>query len=170
MATVTLTARPLTKDEFTPFGDVIETADSEHWTINQGFAERYHDLARIDVGAKGGRPLVNLFRAKARNFPMPVRLMERHPLASQAFVPLNPSPFLIIVARPGDAPRPEDLVAFVSAPGQGVNYARGVWHHPLIAIGGERDFLVVDRGGPEENYDEVVYAEGDVELTFASAA
>ena len=69
MATVTLTARPLTKNEFAPFGDVIETADAEHWTINEGFAERYHDLARIDVGAEGGRPLVNLFRAKARDFP-----------------------------------------------------------------------------------------------------
>lgn len=147
----TLPIEPLTAEAFRPFGDVIEASETaQHFTINDGFAERYHDLAHIDTTAEGGWPLVSLFRAKPRAFPLAITTLERHPLGSQAFVALAPVPFLVVVAAPGAAPGPEAIRCFVAQPGQGVNYARGTWHHPLIALDAPTDFLVIDRGGPPD--------------------
>jgi ureidoglycolate lyase len=136
----------LTAAAFQPYGDVIEaTPDACRLQINAGTTERFDDLARLDLNAEGGRPLVSIFRARARALPLPLRLIERHSLGSQAFMPLGPSPFLVIVAAAGPAPQWADLRGFLAGPGQGVNFARGTWHHPLVALAGS-DFLVIDRG------------------------
>ena len=150
---------------FRPFGEVIEASEERpHFTINDGYAERYHDLARIDVGggSAGARVLVSIFRARARCLPLPLTLLERHPLGTQAFMPLSPHPYLVVVAPPGEAPDPARIRCFVAGTGQGVNYARGTWHHPLIALHDGSDFLVLDRGGSaaEANCD-VVQLNGD---------
>jgi ureidoglycolate lyase len=145
-----LLIEPLTAEAFRPFGDVIEASEqARHFTINDGFAERYHDLATVDVGTGGGRPIISIFRAQPRKLPMQLVLLERHPLGSQAFVPLSPQPYLVVVAEAGAEPEPalSKIRCFKAAPGQGVNYARGTWHHPLIALHTPCDFLVVDRGG-----------------------
>lgn len=161
-----LRARPLTCEDFAPFGDVIETAGHDGFTINQGTATRYHDLARVDVTARGGRAAIGLVRAQPQTTPVPLRLMERHPLASQAFIPLGQYPFLVVVARPGPAPDQTMLHAFVSNGHQGINYHKGVWHHPLIALGAETDFVVVDRQGPGDNCDEAAIQGGTVTVTL----
>jgi ureidoglycolate lyase len=146
---------------FAPFGDVIDCEAGHHYTINDGFAERYHDLAKVDVAADGGRPLINIFRAKPRPLPLRIATMERHPLSSQAFVPLMPRTFLVVVAAAGPVPAAADLRCFRTHGLQGVNYAAGTWHYPLIALETEQDFLVIDRGGPGKNCDEVSIT-GDV--------
>ena len=155
---------PLTRGLFAPFGEVIEAGDNPHYTINDGYAERYSDLANIDVAEREGQLRVNIFRAVPRALPLPVRMVERHPLSSQAFVAMGGQPFLVVVAAPGKAPLAGDLHAFVTNGRQGVNYARGTWHHPLIAFGSPDDFLVIDRGGTGENCDEVVFGEGEIML------
>lgn len=150
----------LTRAAFAPFGDVIDgDGAAKHYTINDGYAERYHDIAKIDVDAAGGRPLLNIFRAKPRELPLRVTMMERHPLSSQAFIPLLPRAFLVLVARPGEPPAAGDLRCFRTLGSQGVNYAKGTWHHPLIALDSEQDFLVVDRGGNGDNCDEIAFTE-----------
>lgn len=145
---------PLTQDAFAPFGEVIGVT-GEAIEINQGTTERYHDLARVDVSAEGGHPLINIFRGAATPLPFEVRMLERHPLGSQAFLPMEQVRFLVVVAPPGDTVAPDQVQAFIAEPGQGVNYARGTWHHPLLALGQTTDFVVVDRGGPGDNVDEV---------------
>ena len=100
----TLPVEPLTRAAFAPFGDVIETAGARHYPINEGTTERFHDLARVDVAAEGGRPLINIFRTLPAPLPIRLRMMERHPLGSQAFVPLDGADFLVVVAPPGAAP------------------------------------------------------------------
>ena len=152
--------QPLTREAFRPYGDVVEIGDSRHYTINQGWAERYADMATLDLLADGGAPNVGIVRAKARPFPLQVKLMERHPKSSQLFIPLEARPFLVLVAAPGD--RPENIIAFKTLAGQGINYGRGVWHHPLIALDQSTDFLVVDRHGKDENCDEVSLAHADL--------
>jgi ureidoglycolate lyase len=144
-----LAVEPLEAHAFSPFGDVIEPGPAgQHRTINEGFAERFDDLARLDTTRQGGRPALSVFRARPRALPLQVRLVERHLLGSQAFVPLLPQRFLVIVAPAGPLPTPTQLRCFVAKPGQGVNYAAGTWHHPLIALDAGGDFLVIDRGGP----------------------
>src|SRR5215813_10563827 len=171
MATTSLVLRPvpLTRGLFTPFGEVIESADNPHYTINDGYAERYSDLASIDVAEREGQIRVNIFHAQPRTLPLPIRMVERHPLSSQAFVATGRQPFLVVVAAPGKVPLAADLHAFVTNGRQGVNYARGTWHHPLIAFRAPGEFLVLDRGGPGENCDEVFFGEGEIILEAPAA-
>ena len=153
---VKLVAQPLTQADFAPFGDVIETAGAKHFSINANTIERYHDLAQVDVGsAANGRTLISIAECKlVSQLPYPVRFVERHPLGSQAFVPLDPTPIVVVVAPRGETVALEDLRAFVSNGRQGVNYHRGVWHLPLIALRQGQQLLVVDRGGPGQNCEE----------------
>ena len=155
MTTLPLRPEPLTREAFAPFGDVIEASDAvRHFTINCGNTERYHDLAHIDPG-EGGRVIVSIFRGQPRSLPFRVGMMERHPLGSQAFVPMSGRPYLVVVAPAGLAPPASDLRCFVARGDQGVNYGRGVWHHPLLALDTISDFLVIDRSGSALNCDEV---------------
>lgn len=152
---ITLTAAPLTAEAFAPFGQLLSAASAaRQFTINGGNTERFHDLAELSAGADG-RLIVSLFRGLPRALPFAVSMLERHPLGSQAFLPLGERPYLVVVAPAGAAPAPEAVCAFVAAPGQGVNYAPGVWHHPLLALDAVSDFWVIDRAGPGDNCDEV---------------
>ena len=142
---------PLTKAAFAPFGEVVELGGAEEIVINQGFASRVNGLARIDVAAAGGVVNVSLFSVKARPRPIAISMMERHPLGSQLFYPLQDKAWLVVVcADPREA---ESYRAFAAGGRQGVNYARNVWHHPVLAGDGDR-FLVVDRGGGGDNLEE----------------
>ncbi|MDD1786835.1 ureidoglycolate lyase [Burkholderia gladioli] len=154
----TLTIEVLTRAAFAPFGDVIETEGARQIPINLGTTIRFHDLARVDVAEQGGHTLVNLFRGQPRALPFEVKMLERHPLGSQAFLPLSERPYLVVVAPAGELD-PAQIRAFVSNGWQGVNYAKGVWHHPLIALGEVSDFVVVDRGGEGSNLNEQMLEE-----------
>lgn len=140
---------PLTKAGFAPFGEVIEIDGAQHYPINQGFAERFNDLASVDVEAVN----ISIVVANPRPNPIAITLMERHPLGSQIFYPLQDRPWLVLVCED-----PRDRASFraFSATGrQGVNYARNIWHHPLLVLDAESRFLVVDRKGPGANLEEV---------------
>jgi ureidoglycolate lyase len=149
-----LEAEPLSAQAFAAFGSVIETAGRLPRSINQGTCERFDDLAPVDVLRDGGRPLISIFKALPRALPFPVRILERHPLSSQAFYPLDGRPYLIVVAYEGGRNAPGPIRAFRAAGNQGVSYRRNTWHHSLLAIGASSHFLVVDRGGPGGNCDE----------------
>lgn len=151
-----LTVEPLTKEAFRRFGTVIEIEGAERRLINAGTTERFHALATTDVEAEGGRTVLNVFRGQPRAFPYRVTMMERHPLASQAFYPLSVRPWLVVVAADEDG-RPGRPHVFRATGRQGVQYARNVWHHPLIAVGAVSDFLVADREGPGDNLVEMDY-------------
>jgi ureidoglycolate lyase len=152
-----LPIEPLNADAFRPFGEVIEAGSgAQQFPINDGFATRFHDLARVDANACGGRAGISIFRALPRTLPMRLCVMERHPLGSQAFVAMSELPFLVVVAPPTEALQLQQIRCFLAAAGQGVNYAPGTWHHPLIALERSSDFLVIDRcAGTGSNIDEV---------------
>jgi ureidoglycolate lyase len=109
--------------------------------------------------------LISIFKAQPRPLPFRVRILERHPLSSQAIIPLDGLPFLVIVAEAGDAPLTGRIHAYRSSGNQGVNYRRNTWHHALIAIERTTHFLVVDRGGPGENCDETSLGDAVVLVT-----
>ena len=144
---------PLSPQAFAPFGQVIQMAGAEHYPINNGMTERYHDLARIELGGVHARPLISLFRGQPYELPLSLKLVERHPLGSQAFYPLSDQPFLVIVAEDlsgiPDTPR-----AFLTEPGQGVNIAMNTWHGVLTPLHQICDFIVIDRGGDGTNLEE----------------
>ena len=143
----------LTKAAFARFGDVVEADGAEVIVINQGFAERVDGLARIDVTAQGGSLNVSLFAARMRPLPIAIKMMECHPLGSQLFYPLQDAPWLVVVCS--DPRDPRSYRAFRARGRQGVNYARGVWHHPMLVSSDNQSFIVVDRAGPGGNLEEV---------------
>lgn len=145
-----IVAAPLTAGDFAPFGDVLEAAGAPDRVINNGLCGRWHDRAALDFG--DGRAGISLFRAEPRALPLRLGMVERHPAGSQAFLPMTADPFLVVVA-PDEGGRPGMPLAFLTAPGQGVNYRRGVWHGVLAPLGAGL-FAVVDRIGPGENLEE----------------
>ncbi|MEH6525617.1 MAG: ureidoglycolate lyase [Sneathiella sp.] len=156
-----LSIEPLTKEAFGPFGDVIETAGSDFFPINNGSTQRFHDLAEIQLDA-GARTLVNIFRATPLDYPLNMRMVERHPVGSQAFVPLNNRPYLVAVAPKGEAVSVKDVKIFSARGDQGINYHAGTWHHPVLALDAISDFLVIDRGGEGPNCDEYFFDEPEI--------
>jgi len=144
---------PLTAAAFAPFGQVIELEGAHHYPINKGMTERYHDLARVELGGVHPRPLISIFRGQPYTLPLRLDMVERHPLGSQAFYPLGAAQWLVIVAE-DQAGQPVRLRAFRPDPGQGVNIAMNTWHGVLTPLQAPADFLVVDRGGDGNNLEE----------------
>ncbi len=143
---------PLTKTAFAPFGEVVEMEGGEQITINQNFAQRFNNLAHIDVEHEGGSVNISLASAIPRPQPIAMKLMERHPLGSQIFYPLQDEPWLVLVC--GDPKDGSTYRAFKASGQQGINYKRNAWHHPLLVLNPSR-FIVVDRQGPGTNLEEV---------------
>ncbi|MFZ1815342.1 MAG: ureidoglycolate lyase [Rhizobiaceae bacterium] len=157
---VVLSLAPLTREAFAPFGDVVETQGAHNYPINNGTTTRFHDLARVETVGPAARTLVNIFRGAPFEVPIFLRLVERHPLGSQAFFPLHSRPWIVVVAG-DDNGRPGRPQAFLVKPDEGglrgVNYARNVWHHPLLSLEAESDFLIVDRAGEGNNLEEFFF-------------
>lgn len=153
-----VTVHPLTAKHFAPFGDVIEAGEEANsFPINQGHSRRFHDLAKIDIEANNGRLGVSIFRSTPLPLPLRIEVMERHPLSSQAFIPLSPNPYLVVVAPAGDF-QSEQMQFFLASAKQGVNYHAGTWHHFSLALNSPSDFLVLDRIGTGDNCDQVTLA------------
>ncbi|MFT4518982.1 MAG: ureidoglycolate lyase [Halioglobus sp.] len=152
---IELALQPLTSQAFSPFGDVIEVCDdNEQLDINYGRTVRHHALATADVTAQEGAAIMSIFSSQPIVQPFPIRVMERHLLGSQAFIPLSGRPYAILVAPAGEFDQ-NKLCAFLATAEQGVNYHRGTWHHYCMALEAESNFLVVDRQGPGDNCDEI---------------
>lgn len=162
-----LVARPLTAGAFAPFGTVISTEGLSGRPINAGTTMRYDVIADLQLTADFGTPLLSIYRATARTFPLELTEFERHSRASQAFIPMSGSRFVVVVASGGDPPIAESLHAFTVEGTQGVVLAPGTWHHGLLARDAG-DFVVLERGAPEgEPVDcDVIQLEAPVELTL----
>ena len=147
---ITVNPKPITKENFSKFGDVITTDDIKPLEINDGYAKRFDGIANLNTSKDNGETTISIFSALKRSFPMKIDMMEKHPLGSQAFVPMKETIFLVFVAPTGAKPNLNEVEAFIVPPGIGVNYNPGTWHFPLIATE-DMNFLVVDRKGSGEN-------------------
>jgi len=142
--------KKITKDNFSEFGDVISSENIKPIDINMGYAKRFDNLANINTLKDGGKTIVSVFSALKRAFPLKIDMMEKHPLGSQAFMPMKETTFLVFVAPEGDLPIINKIESFIVPPKNGINYKPGVWHFPLISTE-NTNFLVIDRKGSGEN-------------------
>ena len=147
---ITVNPKLITKENFSKFGDVVTTDDIKPLEINEGYAKRFDGIANLNTSKDNGETTICIFSALKRSFPMKIDMMEKHPLGSQAFVPMKETTFLVFVAPEGDKPNLSKAEAFIVPPGIGVNYNPGTWHFPLIATE-DMNFLVVDRKGSGDN-------------------
>ncbi len=150
-------AHPLTREAFAAFGDVIDKATEEPRPMNGGKARRFHALAKATASSEG-HVVISIAEGAPYLFPLELKMVERHPLGSQAFIPLSPAPFLVVVC-PDEDGRPGEPLAFLTAPGQGVNYFANTWHAVLTPIEEVQDFLIVDRIGEGSNLEEFFFEE-----------
>ena len=140
----------VTRNNFAKFGDLISSNDISPIDINAGYAKRFDNLANINTLKDDGKTIVSIFSALKRSFPMKISMMEKHPLGSQAFMPMKETTFLCFVAPPGPAPDVSKIQSFIIPPKTGINYKPSIWHFPLISTE-DTDFLVIDRKGIGEN-------------------
>jgi|TARA_B110000116_G_scaffold4142_1_gene3624 ureidoglycolate lyase len=140
----------ITKENFSKFGDMITTNDIKPIEINNGYAKRFDGIANLNTSKDNGETTICIFSALKRTFPMKINMMEKHPLGSQAFIPMKETTFLVFVAPDGNKPDLNKVESFVVPPGIGVNYNPGTWHFPLISTE-DMNFLVVDRKGSGDN-------------------
>ena len=146
-----IATEPLAPAGFAPFGEVLEAVGPPDRRINRGRCGRWHDLARLDIAE--GRAGISLFRSETASLPLEIDLLERHPLGAQAFLPMEGTPWLVVVAPDGGG-RPVRPRAFRARGDQGANIARGVWHAVLTPLGPTGLFAVIDRIGPGDNLEE----------------
>lgn len=154
-----IAARKLTAEAFAPYGDVMEAAGAPDKLINRGRCGRFHDRARLDFS--DGKAGVSIFRAERETLPLTLQMMERHPEGSQAFVPMSSDPFLVVVAR-DEGGVPVDPIAFLTAPGQAINFHRWTWHGVLTPLSEPGLFAVIDRIGEGANLEEHWFEESYV--------
>jgi len=150
MKNLVVKPKPITKQNFIKFGDMITTTDIKPIEINNGYAKRYDGIVNLNTKKGNGESTISIFSALKRSFPMKVDMMEKHPLGSQAFIPMKETIFLSFVAPEGNKPDLARVEAFIIPKGIGVNYNPGIWHFPLISTE-DMNFLVVDRKGEGDN-------------------
>ena len=142
--------KKINKKKFRKFGQIIDTSKKKYFKINNGHAKRYDDLGKIDTSTKKGKTIVSIFSAKRRKFPMKIDMMEKHPLGSQAFIPMKETSFLVFVAPKGNRPNLKKIESFRIPKQTGINLNPGIWHFPLISTK-DMNFLVIDRKGKGKN-------------------
>ena len=140
----------ISKSNFSSYGDLISTDDINPMNINEGYAKRFDNLANLDTSKDSGKTIVSIFSALKRTFPMKIHMMEKHPLGTQAFIPMKETTFLAFVAPSGESPEIDKIQSFVIPPKRGINYKPGIWHFPLISTE-NINFLVIDRKGSGDN-------------------
>ena len=140
----------INRSNFAAYGDLISTNDIKPMDINAGFAKRFNNLANLNTSKDEGKTIVSIFSALKRTFPMKIDMMEKHPLGSQAFIPMKETTFICFVAPSGENPDINKIQSFIVPPKTGINYKPGIWHFPLISTE-DTNFLVIDRDGKGEN-------------------
>ena len=140
----------ITRENFASYGELISSDNIKSIDINAGYAKRFDNLANINTSRNEGKTIVSIFSATKRTFPMKIDMMEKHPLGSQAFIPMKETTFIAFVAPLGEKPEINKIESFIISPGKGINYKPGIWHFPLISTE-DMNFLVVDRKGAGNN-------------------
>jgi ureidoglycolate lyase len=140
----------ITRKNFATYGDLISSDNIKPIDINSGYAKRFDNLANINTSRDGGKTTVSIFSTLKRTFPMKIDMMEKHPLGSQAFIPMKETNFIVLVTPPGDKPEISKIESFVVSRGIGINYKPDIWHFPLISTE-NMNFLVMDRKGTGDN-------------------
>lgn len=141
----TLRAAPLSARAYAPYGRVVAAGTGPAKGANMGTARRFDRLAALENLRPGATPNLCVFRCSPfRRRLFEVRLLEKHPFSTQAFLPMSaPARFLVVVALGGARPDLSTLAAFVAREGRGVTYRPGVWHHPMVALKRPIDFACI---------------------------
>ena len=156
----------ISRELFKPYGEIISKGmENSKITINQGYCERFDEVATINLLDKTAKPIISIFSATPRKRPIKIDYLEMHPLAPQAFLPIQKIDWLLVVAKDNDgSPDLSSMKCFVVTDGIGISYNPKVWHFPLL-VNTVQDFWVIDRSSAldknEENLREFFFQNND---------
>ena len=145
-----LQIKKISKDNFSEYGQLISTQDIESQNINEKTTKSFYDLVNIEIYGDDKECRVNIFKSIKRSFPLEINMLENHPLSSQAFIPLQKTNFIVVVAPVADKPNINLIEAFHVSLEEGINFKPKVWHFPLIATENS-NFLTIDKKDSENN-------------------
>jgi ureidoglycolate lyase len=137
---------------FSKFGDIIQKKNAlELRSINQGTTTRYHNISKLSLESKNGNSSISIFSGSPRDLPIEIKIMEKHPIASQSFLPIQDYDWLIVVCEEkNELPDLSTLRCFQVDGDTGITYNKNIWHHPLL-VKKKQDFWVIDRINDQEN-------------------
>ena len=137
---------------FSKFGDIIQKKNAlELRSINQGTTTRYHNISKLSLESKNGNSSISIFSGSPRDLPIEIKIMEKHPIASQSFLPIKDYDWLIVVCEEkNELPDLSTLRCFQVDGDTGITYNKNIWHHPLL-VKKKQDFWVIDRINEQEN-------------------
>jgi ureidoglycolate lyase len=137
---------------FSKFGDIIQKKNAlELRSINQGTTTRYHNISKLSLESKNGNSSISIFSGSPRDLPIEIKIMEKHPIASQSFLPIQDYDWLIVVCEEkNELPDLSTLRCFQVDGDTGITYNKNIWHHPLL-VKKKQDFWVIDRINDLEN-------------------
>ena len=145
-----LQIKKISKDNFSKYGQLVSTKDIESQNINEETTKSFYDLVNIEIYGDDKKCRVNIFKSIKRNFPLEINMLENHPLSSQAFIPLQKTNFIVVVAPISDEPDINLIETFLISPEEGINFKPKVWHFPLIATENS-NFLTIDKKDSANN-------------------
>ena len=140
----------ISKENFSRYGQLITTQNIGSQDINEVTTKSFFDLVDIEIYGENKECRVNIFKSTKRIFPLEINMLENHPLSSQAFIPLQKTNFIVVVAPVANKPDINLIEAFHISPEEGINFKPKVWHFPLIAIENS-NFLTIDKKDSKTN-------------------
>jgi ureidoglycolate lyase len=136
--TICLTVQPMTRENFAPYGELI------------------NERGQIEIDLDAGP--ANVFAQTVESRPMIFDFLGRHQRTEQVFSPLGGAQSILAVALPceenTDLPDVERMAAFLVDGECAFKLHRGTWHTSAFPVGPQATFLVLDREGTlEEDFD-----------------
>lgn len=156
LTTNVIKARQMTIEAYRPYGNIISAGDSVPFKpANNGTARRFNHLCNLENLRKESAQLnVCIFRCQPTiKLPLEIKLLEKHPYSTQAFLPMSTTGrYLTVVALGGETPDLSTLAVFITEGAQGVSYKPGVWHYPMTVLEEQLDFtcLIHEDGSPDD--------------------
>ena len=158
-----LNVKQINKENFLKFGQLISTKNIKGENINTDTTKSFYDLVDIEILGENKQCRINIFKAKKRQFPLEINMLENHPLSSQTFIPLQNTSFIVVVAPISNTPDLKFLQAFRVPSEEGINFKPKVWHFPLIAIE-DSNFLTIDKKDYKNNLEIYKFQNNDTIL------
>ena len=139
-------------DNFSEFGHIIHKDFAfEKILINQSTTIRHHNISDLALNNEDGISAISIFSGSPRSIPIEIKIMEKHPIGSQSFLPVQNIDWLIVVSKEkNDMPDLDAMRCFRIQGDVGITYKKNVWHHPLL-VRKNQDFWIVDRIKKDEN-------------------
>ena len=133
---IAVPVRPISAEAFAGYGALLQQPAS---------GSRQDSAAAVENRRASARANVALVRCEQFVFGTVIEMLERHPLSTQLFVPLDLDTYLVVVAKDTGQNQPDlaTVSAFRLGRHQAISYHAGVWHAGMATLGRPGTFVMI---------------------------